>query len=131
MITVITHIMIWDTLGYTKWIFAHIQNTCFELIEWTWVLFDFAIFTDVMQFTTVLISQPPRWNPWYDISVVNKSVHFMRVIKFFCPRFRTDARASIVIRRGVLDPTCGYTTHGCAEGVSTRVNWLVIGSTQP
>ena len=48
MITVITHIMIWNTLGYTKRVFAHIQNTCFKLIKWTWVLFDFAIFTDVI-----------------------------------------------------------------------------------
>ena len=77
--------MIWNTLCYTKWIFAHIQNTRFKLIKWVWVLFDFAIFTDVMQLTAVLISQPSRWNPWYDIPVVNKSVHFMRVIKFFCP----------------------------------------------
>jgi hypothetical protein len=56
MITVITHIMIWNTLGYTKRVFAHIQNTRFKLIKWVWVLFDFTIFTDVMQLTTVLIS---------------------------------------------------------------------------
>ena len=30
MITVITHIMIWNTLGYTKRVFAHIQNTHFK-----------------------------------------------------------------------------------------------------
>ena len=122
MITVITHIMIWNTLCYTKWIFAHIQNTRFKLIKWVWVLFDFAIFTDVMQLTAVLISQPSRWNPWYDIPVVNKSVHFMRVIKFFCPatppRFPT------------LDG-CFPTTHECfptLDDVSTRSMGVSIHS---
>ncbi len=121
--TIISHVVILNTLSYSHGVTTHIRHTPLKLIPGIRVFGNFITgLVDMEQFSGVLVSHPFRRNTGNYVPIIHKTVHFMRFIERPSPFVISDPRTPVIVTDTTLDSGCGNSTHGTAQRVTTRIN---------